>query len=46
MDAAIQIVVHILIAFALPPLLLGIIGKTKAFLLGEWAPPFCNLITT
>ena len=31
--------VHIIVVMALSPLLLGIIGKTKAFLVGRWGPP-------
>src|SRR5436309_6069784 len=31
--------VHLLLAFTLPPLLLGIINKTKAFFAGRVGPP-------
>ncbi len=35
----IQILVHISVVLVLSPLLLGIIGKTKAFFAGRWGPP-------
>ncbi len=35
----IQILLHIGIVMILSPLLLGIIGKTKAFFAGRWGPP-------
>ncbi len=35
----IGVLVHIIIVMALSPLLLGIIGKTKAFFTGRWGPP-------
>src|SRR5262245_40028120 len=34
-----QIVVHVLLALAFPPLLLGVIGKTKAAFAGRVGPP-------
>jgi formate hydrogenlyase subunit 4 len=41
-------VVHILLAFGLPPLLLGVIAKTKALFAGRVGPPFlqpyCDLV--
>lgn len=35
----IQILLHLSIVMILSPLLLGIIGKTKAFFAGRWGPP-------
>lgn len=35
----IAVLVHIIAVMVLSPLLLGIIGKTKAFLAGRWGPP-------
>ena len=35
----IQILLHISIVLILSPILLGIIGKTKAFFAGRWGPP-------
>ena len=35
MENIAAIVVHLLLAFTLPPLLLGIINKTKAFFAGR-----------
>ena len=35
----IAVLVHIIVVMVLSPLLLGIIGKTKAFLVGRWGPP-------
>ena len=35
-----HVIVHILLLVALPPLLLGIIGKTKALIAGRKGPPF------
>lgn len=40
MGQAIGFVVHVLVAFTLPPLLLGIINRTKAFFAGRKGPPF------
>src|SRR5476651_1147727 len=34
-----QILVHISVVLVSSPLLLGIIGKTKAFFAGRWGPP-------
>ncbi len=39
MNAFIQAVVHILVALIVPPLLLGVIGKTKALFAGRVGPP-------
>jgi formate hydrogenlyase subunit 4 len=39
MNTILQTTIHILLAFSLPPLLLGIIGKTKAFVAGRVGPP-------
>src|SRR5260370_6068258 len=39
MIAILQHTIHILLAFALPPLLLGMIGKTKALFAGRVGPP-------
>src|SRR6516164_4000415 len=39
METVIQITIHVLLAFAFPPLLLGIIAKTKAFFAGRVGPP-------
>jgi formate hydrogenlyase subunit 4 len=35
----VQILIHISVVLGLSPLLLGIIGKTKAFFAGRWGPP-------
>lgn len=35
----IAVLAHIIVVMVLSPLLLGIIGKTKAFLVGRWGPP-------
>lgn len=40
MDTAVEIVMHVLVALTLPPLLLGVIGKTKAAVGGRVGPPF------
>src|SRR5438270_3161993 len=39
MDTIIHNTVHVLLALALPPLLLGVIGKTKALFAGRVGPP-------
>jgi formate hydrogenlyase subunit 4 len=39
MPTAVHVVLHVLVAFALPPLLLGVIGKTKAAFAGRVGPP-------
>jgi formate hydrogenlyase subunit 4 len=39
MGAAIEVIVHVLVAAVLPPLLLGVIGKTKAAFAGRVGPP-------
>src|SRR5262245_55980461 len=39
MDASIHYTIHVLVALALPPLLLGIIAKTKAVFAGRVGPP-------
>src|SRR5436853_7109488 len=39
METLIHNVVHILVAFALPPLLPGVIAKTKALFAGRAGPP-------
>ncbi|MCR4336723.1 MAG: NADH-quinone oxidoreductase subunit H, partial [Candidatus Omnitrophica bacterium] len=35
----IEILLHFTIVILVSPLLLGIIGKTKAFFAGRWGPP-------
>jgi formate hydrogenlyase subunit 4 len=39
MDTIVHNTVHILLALAMPPLLLGVIAKTKAFFAGRVGPP-------
>src|SRR2546422_2800306 len=39
METVMHQVIHILTAAALPPFLLGVIGKTKAFFAGRVGPP-------
>jgi formate hydrogenlyase subunit 4 len=39
MDTAVHSIIHILLVLALPPLLLGVIGKTKAAFAGRVGPP-------
>src|SRR6266852_9773751 len=39
MDAIIQNTVHVLLALVLSPLLVGVIGKTKALFAGRVGPP-------
>src|SRR3954451_18126562 len=39
MDTLIHNTVHVLLALALPPLLLGVINKTKALFAGRVGPP-------
>jgi formate hydrogenlyase subunit 4 len=39
MDSTIQNVIHVLVALSLPPLLLGVIAKTKALFAGRVGPP-------
>jgi formate hydrogenlyase subunit 4 len=39
METIIHNTVHVLLAFSLPPLLLGVIGKTKALFSGRVGPP-------
>lgn len=39
LETTIHNVVHVFLAFALPPLLLGVIGKTKALFAGRVGPP-------
>src|SRR6059036_1225600 len=39
MDAIIHNTVHVLLALTLPPLLLGVINKTKALFAGRVGPP-------
>jgi formate hydrogenlyase subunit 4 len=39
METIIHNIVHVLVALALPPLLLGVIGKTKALFAGRVGPP-------
>ncbi len=39
----IPILVHVTVLLILPPLLLGVIGKTKAFFAGRVGPPFLQL---
>src|SRR5262249_39017267 len=43
MDATINNTVHILLALTLPPLLLGVIAKTKALFAGRVGPPILQL---
>jgi formate hydrogenlyase subunit 4 len=40
MDTIIHYAIHILLALTLPPLLLGVIGKTKALCAGRFGAPF------
>ena len=35
----ISLLLHLIILFVFPPLLLGVIGKTKAFFAGRIGPP-------
>jgi formate hydrogenlyase subunit 4 len=42
-DAAVQTVVHIVLALVMPPLLFGVIGKTKALFAGRVGPPVLQL---
>src|SRR3990167_7831686 len=39
MKMGFQILLHIAVVLIFSPLLLGIIGKTKAFFAGRWGPP-------
>ena len=39
METVVRNAVHILIALGLPPLLLGVIAKTKAWFAGRVGPP-------
>src|SRR6185312_15277655 len=39
MEVALHTTIHILIALVLPPLLLGVINKTKALFAGRVGPP-------
>src|SRR5262249_7049389 len=39
MNAILQTTIHILLAFSLPPLLLGVIAKAKALFAGRVGPP-------
>ena len=39
MEFAVNTAVHVVLALLLPPLLLGVIGKTKAFFAGRVGPP-------
>ena len=43
LDGALQTGVHVAIALLLPPLLLGVIGKTKALFAGRVGPPILQL---
>ena len=43
LDAALEVVIHVAIALAMPPLLLGVIGKTKALFAGRVGPPLLQL---
>jgi formate hydrogenlyase subunit 4 len=43
MEAIINVVIHVLIALTLPPLLLGVINKTKAAFAGRVGPPWFQL---
>jgi formate hydrogenlyase subunit 4 len=40
MDRIFDIIIHLVLAFALPPLLLGVINKTKALFAGRVGPPW------
>jgi len=40
METFIHNTIHVLVALTLPPLLLGVIGKTKALVAGRVGPPF------
>jgi formate hydrogenlyase subunit 4 len=48
METAVHTIIHILLVLALPPLLLGVISKTKAVFAGRVGPPlvqpYCDLI--
>src|SRR5438105_8661398 len=39
MDTALHVTIHVLLALAMPPLLLGVIAKTKALFAGRVGPP-------
>src|SRR6266404_9212769 len=39
METVVHNTLHILLAFTMPPLLLGVIGKTKALFAGRVGPP-------
>ncbi|HLD69735.1 MAG TPA: NADH-quinone oxidoreductase subunit H [Candidatus Omnitrophota bacterium] len=39
----IRILLHLSVVLILSPLLLGIIGKTKAFFMGRWGPPLLQV---
>src|SRR5438874_4831343 len=39
MDAVIDNTIHVVVALAMPPLLLGVIAKTKALFAGRVGPP-------
>ena len=39
MDTALSNTVHVLVALSLPPVLLGVIAKTKALFAGRVGPP-------
>ena len=43
MDSIIQNTVHVVLALALPPLLLGVIAKTKALFAGRVGPPLLQI---
>jgi formate hydrogenlyase subunit 4 len=43
MDAVLHTAVHVLVALLAPPLLLGVIAKTKAFFAGRVGPPILQL---
>jgi formate hydrogenlyase subunit 4 len=42
-DAALQTAAHVALALVMPPLLLGVIAKTKAFFAGRVGPPVLQL---
>jgi len=42
-DAALQTAAHVALALIMPPLLLGVIGKTKALVAGRVGPPVLQL---
>jgi formate hydrogenlyase subunit 4 len=43
MEAVVQNTIHVLLALSLPPLLLGVVAKTKALFAGRVGPPLLQL---